>query len=95
MRGDQVIQAAILLLSGLAFVMLQSSRRQVQRLASAIGVAAQAFWLVATSTAHQWGMLALSLVYLGVYIRKLWTLRAPPPVLPPESYWRYRQRLPH
>lgn len=94
MCGDQVIQAAILVLSGLAFVLLQSSRRGVQRVACVIGVAAQAFWITATTTAHQWGMLALSLVYLAVYLRRLWTLRAPPAVRQPESYWTYRQRLP-
>ena len=94
MRGDQVIQIAILVLSGLAFVLLQSSRQRVQRVACIIGMPAQACWIYATVDARQWGMLALSLVYLVVYTHRLWTLRARPPVLPPEPYWSYRDRLP-
>ena len=89
-------QAAILVLSGSAFILIRSSSAQTRRIACYLGIPSQAFWVHATWSASQWGMLLLSLVYLGVYIHDLAVLRQKVTSMQPEykSYKEYREKLP-
>jgi hypothetical protein len=89
-------QAAILILSGAAFILICSSRAKTRRLACCLGIPSQAFWIHATWSSSQWGMLLLSLVYLGVYIHDLAKLRQKTSINKIEysSYLEYRKKLP-
>lgn len=65
-RVDALLQAAILALS-LASVALVSTTGEWHRWGFVVGLASQPFWLIATWRARQWGMLALSIFYVGFW----------------------------
>lgn len=65
-----MIQTAILILSGLAFWL--STAPVPSAWGYAIGTIAQPLWIYETWRAKQWGMFALSMVFLAGYLRGLW-----------------------
>jgi len=68
-----MIQAAILILSGLAFWLSTSTKPP--RAGYLIGMAAQPLWIVETWQAGQWGMFLLSLCFFFGYTRCAWRAR--------------------
>lgn len=64
-----MIQAAILILSGIAFWL--STNKKPGWPGYAIGVIGQPFWIWETWHANQWGMFTLSLLFLFGYARGL------------------------
>lgn len=62
------IQGALFALSAAAITLL-SGRSRHARWGWWLGLASQPFWLIETARAEQWGMLALSVYYTGVWLR--------------------------
>lgn len=65
-------QIAIAILGGLSVWLTNSPDFVARRWAAVAGIAAQPFWIHATFAAEQWGMFALSLVFVvgwgrGIY----------------------------
>ncbi|CAD6562890.1 hypothetical protein ACFQ3P_39890 [Paraburkholderia sabiae] len=77
--GTEVIEQALIGLCGaLAVFLSQDSRLGWRRWACIFGLVAQPFWLDMAWRAHQYGVLALSLVYTASWARGLaahWLMR--------------------
>ena len=77
--GTEVIEQALIGLCGaLAVFLSQDSRARWRRWACIFGLAAQPFWFDMAWRAHQYGVLALSLVYAASWGRGLavnWLMR--------------------
>jgi hypothetical protein len=77
--GTEVIEQALIGLCGaLAVFLSQDSRARWRRWACIFGLAAQPFWFDMAWRAHQYGVLALSLVYAASWARGLavnWLMR--------------------
>jgi hypothetical protein len=65
---DVVLQIAIAVLSFAAITMVASTGPW-HRWGFVLGLISQPLWLIATWRARQWGMLALSVFYFGVWIQ--------------------------
>lgn len=67
-RRHHITQAAIFILSAIAIALVDLGHTQQMRFwGNAVGLAAQPFWLLSTWRHRQWGMLALSVFYVGVW----------------------------
>lgn len=64
---DGLLQVAITVLS-LAAIAMISTTGPWHRWGFVVGLISQPFWIAATWRAHQWGMLALSVIYVFVWI---------------------------
>jgi hypothetical protein len=64
---ENMIQTAILIMSGLAFWL--STSTNPHRAGYVIGMLAQPLWIIETWQAGQWGMLLLSLCFFAGYAR--------------------------
>jgi hypothetical protein len=64
---DGLLQFAIAALSLAAMVMIASAG-PLHKWGFVVGLVSQPFWILATWRARQWGMLALSIVYIFVWI---------------------------
>lgn len=65
---DVVLQIAIAIFSFAAIAMVASTGPW-HRWGFVLGLISQPLWLIATWRARQWGMLVLSVFYLGVWIQ--------------------------
>lgn len=65
---DQLAQIWILVLSPLAILLL-AEPGPASRWGFVVGLASQPAWIYATARARQRGMLAISLLYLAIWIR--------------------------
>lgn len=71
-----MIQAIILVLSGLAIWLVGHRSEQVRRWGYVAGLAGQPFWIWTTCAADQWGLLVLSIWYTWAWTRgviNFWT----------------------
>ncbi len=69
-------QVPLTILSLLAIFCVTSRSQAVQKWGPVFGLCSQPFWLWATYSAQQWGMLLLSFVYVGMWVRGIrnaWT----------------------
>jgi hypothetical protein len=64
-----MIQATILVLSGLAIWLVGHRSASVRRWGYVAGLAGQPFWLWTTWNAGQWGLLVLSIWYTWAWTR--------------------------
>lgn len=64
-------QAIIAVLGGVTIFLATLENRMLKRIGYIIGILCQPLWIVETSSAHQWGMLALSIAYFVIYCRAL------------------------
>lgn len=65
-------QVAIPILGALAAWCSQERRPAVQRWACLFGLIGQPFWFWASWHAEQWGIFAVSVIYLMAWLRGLW-----------------------
>lgn len=67
-RLHTITQAAIFILSAIAIALVDLAHTQQLRFwGNAIGLAAQPLWLYSTWCHRQWGMLALTVFYTGIW----------------------------
>jgi hypothetical protein len=59
-----------------------------QKWACFFGIGVQPFWMISTSSHHQWGMFALCFVYGGIWLRSFWRHWSTAVV---ETLWRATQ----
>lgn len=67
---NQILLAAFGLLA--VYMSMVSIRPTHRRWAPVVGLCGQPFWLYATITAGQWGMVALCCAYTALYARGAW-----------------------
>lgn len=68
-----MIDQLVIAVCGIGSVMLSQSRSaQRRRFACLVGIVAQPFWMFATWTAGQWGLLLLTLVYTAAWAKGIW-----------------------
>lgn len=65
-------QIAIALLGATAAWLSQARSAALRRWACIFGLLGQPFWFYAAWTAGQWGIFAVSIVYLCAWLRGLW-----------------------
>lgn len=65
MSLDQIV---IFCFGATAMVMANDHRPLVRKWAPVLGLVAQPFWLYAATTAHQWGILASSVLYTAAWL---------------------------
>jgi hypothetical protein len=65
---DALAQLAIAILSPIAILLLAEAG-PIARWGFVVGLCSQPFWIYATAKARQLGMLAISLLYLVIWIR--------------------------
>lgn len=65
-------QILILFLSGTTILLVNANSLNLRRYASILGLAGQPFWIYSTFISSQWGMLALSVVYLYAWTKGFW-----------------------
>ena len=65
-------QIAIAVLSCFAIWLLAKKRRSVQRWGYVTGLASEPFWIYASFTADQWGILLVSLWWTVCYLVGIW-----------------------
>ncbi|WP_404302190.1 hypothetical protein [Alicycliphilus denitrificans] len=65
-------QIAIALLGATAAWASQARNPGLRRWACIFGLLGQPFWFYASWQADQWGIFAVSIVYLGAWLRGLW-----------------------
>lgn len=65
-------QIAIALLGATAAWLSQSRHEDRRRWACIFGMLGQPFWFYASWTAGQWGIFAVSILYMGAWLRGLW-----------------------
>jgi hypothetical protein len=64
---DLFVQAAIVILGGIAIYLLASKRGRVRRWGYVAGLASEPFWIWSAYFADQWGVIALALWWSGFY----------------------------
>lgn len=69
---DNLIQLAIVSLSGLAIWLATGDTKREKMTGASVGVIAQVFWIIDTVKHDQWGMVMLSFWYLFVFLRILY-----------------------
>lgn len=57
---------------GAVYMSMVSTKPRHRRWAPVVGLAGQPFWLIATISAHQWGMVAVCCCYTALYARGAW-----------------------
>lgn len=65
-------QLAVMALSVIGVLLLQSPRANARWLGCIAGLAAQPFWIAATWDAKQYGMFIASIVFTLVWARGIW-----------------------
>lgn len=63
---------AVIALTGAAAVWLITREAPWSRWGFVVGLIGQPFWLVSTAASGQWGMFALSLLYLWIWADGVW-----------------------
>ena len=67
-RWHALEQAFILVLSGVAIALVDLGQTQEHRFwGNVVGLTAQPLWLLSTWRHRQWGMLALTVFYIGIW----------------------------
>ena len=67
MTTHDIVQGALLVLSGSAVCLLTSENRKRQLVGCSLGVLGQPLWLWSTWVNGQWGIFALAVVFLYSY----------------------------
>lgn len=78
-------QIAIALLGASAAWLSQARGLQSRRWACLFGLAGQPFWFYASWHAEQWGIFAVSILYLVAWLRGLWLYWLAPRAEPQDS----------
>ena len=66
---NDLVQAAILILSGVTAWLLASKHARVRRWGYVVGIVGEPFWLYASWVTNQWGVVLLALWWTAQYIR--------------------------
>ncbi|WP_025918313.1 hypothetical protein [Herminiimonas sp. CN] len=75
-----LLQAWVFISGALSIWLLSDPRSRFHRLGCWVGLASQPIWLWSTSQNHQWGMFALSLIYIASFLRGILQHRPSLPV---------------
>jgi hypothetical protein len=70
---DTALQVYILTTACAALALITHPSPRARFIGCVIGLAGQPAWMITTWWAAQWGLLALSFVYAGLYLRGIWT----------------------
>jgi hypothetical protein len=73
MTFSDAAQIGIALTGAVAVFLTQSRRFERRRWACIVGLIGQPFWFFAAIEAGQWGVFAVSVLYLLGWLRGLWT----------------------
>lgn len=68
-----IAQVGILISGVTAIWLTQDKRQNWRRWACIFGLAGQPFWLYATISSEQWGMVAVCVLYTFAWVRGVWT----------------------
>ena len=69
-----MIDQLVIAVCGVGSIFLsQSTYAERRRYACLVGITAQPFWVYATWTAEQWGLLLLTMFYTAAWMRGIWT----------------------
>lgn len=68
-----MIQAALLALTATAFLLTTSPAPRARLRGALVGIAAQGTWVVSVNWSSQWGIGAVTVIYLGRYVHLAWT----------------------
>ena len=70
--GMSIDQIAIALLGAIAAGLSQAQSEALRRWACLFGMASQPFWFYASWQAEQWGIFAVSIIYMLAWMRGFW-----------------------